>query len=135
VSIWCSQEEIGYDWWRPRGRPRGGQVRSYANGWSNHYPTTNGRVERRATVDLAAMSPWCVPGHRDSNGMLDGAFACGPWLRLGITTKEHDHKAPHKVLGEVDASVVMDEGAVRALRDQLTEWLDRPKVYPVKEAP
>jgi len=110
MSIWCSQPAIGFDDWFKRARkPHGGHVRSYATGWSNHYPTTNGKVERRASIDLATIAPWCVPGNEHN---WDDR-ATGPWLRLSV-----------------NSDVVMDEGAVRELVSQLTEWLDRPKVHP-----
>ena len=132
MSIWCSQEAIGFDdAWRRAQKPHGGQVRSYASGWSNHYPTTDGKVERRACIDLATIAPWCVPGHDDIEG-FEG-MACGPWLRLCLNSSDHDYHNPRSILGPENASVVMDEAAVREMVAQLTEWLNRPKVHPPQE--
>jgi hypothetical protein len=112
MSIWSSWEEI--------------PCRSYANGWSNHYPTTTGTVERDGcAVDIASIPAYCVPGHDDDDGV-----AVGPWLRLSVDSVEHDFSAPENVLGDRSASVVLDRDAVAALRDQLQDWLDRPEVYP-----
>lgn len=132
MSIWCSHEGIGFDdSFRRARKPAGGQVRSYATGWSNHYPTTSGKVERRASLDLASIAPWCVPGHEELAEIGNGDdYACGPWLRLSIDSSEHDYKNPANVLGPAHADVVMDEAAVRELVRQLNVWLTRPKVHP-----
>lgn len=120
MSIWCSQPSIGHDQWTDD--PPVGDVRSYAEGWSNHYPTTDGAVEQPANIDLAHTPVWCVPGHHD-----DDDERVGPWLRLGVYTTDHDG---YTVGNPKSATVVMDEAAVTALRDQLTEWLDHPKAQP-----
>ena len=94
MSIWCSLETIGWDddrWTDIDGNPitaerHGGEVRSYANGWSNHYPTTDGEVEQRASIDLADISAWCVPGHQDIANFDER----GPWLRLSVNSANHD---------------------------------------------
>jgi hypothetical protein len=129
MSIWCSHEPIGFDDFPPRRwkRPRGGQVRSYATGWSNHYPTTDDTVEQRAMIDLASIAPWCVPGHEQHDGR---DLATGPWIRLSVHSRRHAHFDPATAIGPEHADVVMDEPAVRELVRQLTEWLDRPKVKP-----
>lgn len=128
MSIWCSWEDIGFeDWPDAPKRPNGGQVRSYATGWSNHYPTKDDTVERKASVHLASMPVWCVPGHEEK---YDERY--GPWLRLGLESWEHDYSKPESVKGRQDATVVMDEKAVRALVEQLQRWLDHPKAKPKK---
>lgn len=123
MSIWCSLPVIGFD--------EGafddvvvGQVRSYAAGWSNHYPTVDGTVEREAALDLAYIPSWCAGGTDDDDE------AVGPWLRLGLRSHTHDFKSPANVLGPAEATVVLDEDAVRALVTDLTQWLERPKVSP-----
>lgn len=117
MSIWVSHGPVG------------GDVRSCANGWSNHYPTTDGTVERPAAIDLASIPTWCVPGHDLTEGR-----ARGPWLRLGVFTARHDFRDPRVVLERLSANVVMDESAVRDLVAQLTDWLDTPKVHPTTTA-
>lgn len=62
MSIWCSLPNIGFD---DEVDESVGQVRSYASGWSNHYPTTDGTVERDATLDLAYIPAWCAGGDDD----------------------------------------------------------------------
>lgn len=121
MSIWSSLPAVGFE--DPHEAPNG-QVRSYATGWSNHYPTLDGTVERPAALHLADIPAWCAGGN-------DGDFeSVGRWLRLGLHSHEHNFKAPSEVLGEVDATVVMDEHAVRLLATELTRWLERPKVSP-----
>lgn len=104
---------------------RGGDVRSYASGWSNHYPTTDGEVEQPAHVGLAHIPTWCVPGHRgDEEGADD--YPLGQWVRLDVVT--HDHEDGKPVGGPWAHSVVMDEGAARQLAADLLKWADSPKV-------
>lgn len=124
MSIWCSLPAIGFD--DDELDEPVGQVRSYASGWSNHYPTTDGTVERDATLDLAYIPAWCAGGDDDSD-------AVGPWLRLGVRSHAHNYSSPAEVVGRADATVVLDEDAVRALVDQLTQWLARPKVSPARD--
>lgn len=124
MSIWCSLPSIGHDNWHDG--IRGGEVRSYANGWSNHYPTTDGDVEQPACVDLATIPAWCVPGNEDR----DGGGELGPWLRLSAYGHEHDPHAPTIIVSRSSTSVVMSEPAVRQLVADLTEWLETPKVHP-----
>jgi hypothetical protein len=127
VSIWCSLPVIGFDEREPDGPVC--QVRSYATGWSNHYPTTDGTVERDAALDLAYLPAWCAGGPDDDYESV------GPWVRLGLRSHIHDYSAPADATGAVQATVVMDENAVRALVSELTQWLERPKVFPDREEP
>ncbi len=124
MSIWCSHPDIGFDEHADpdEPQPNGGQVRSYATGWSNHYPTTNGEVEREASIDLATIPAWCAGGADDDFTSL------GPWIRLGINSHAHNFHKPEEVSGPERADVVLDEGAARELVAQLTRWLDTPKV-------
>lgn len=86
-------------------------------------------------LDLASIAPWCVTGQDDYEESPEyDIHACGPWLRLCVLSSEHNYREPAEVLGTESASVVMDEGAVRELVAQLSAWLERPKVYPVKAA-
>lgn len=131
MSIWCSLPTIGHDDWPDDDDEPTGEVRSYANGFSNHYPTTDGTVEREASIDLAYLPPYCVPGRRDDPWADNGT---GPWLRLGVTSWEHDWYHPTSVKQRESADVVLDVAAVQVLADQLNEWLDRTKVYPTDDA-
>lgn len=126
MSIWASDASIGFDQFDDE--PQVGEVRSYATGWSNHYPTTDGEVERPALIDTAHLPPWCVPGHDDVD-TYDGQI--GPWLRLGVSGWQHNYFKPSEVIGEVDVQVVLDVEAVRALHSHLTWWLEQEKVYPI----
>lgn len=144
MSIWCSWREIGYDIEPPDEAgfefvylgdrpdpnvPEGGEVRSYAVGYSNHYPTRDGEYEQRANVGLAHCPVWCVPGHGDD---FDDEVI-GEWVRLDVYTAEHDFNKGGKPTGRYDlASVVMDEAAARALAADLLEWADRTKAYPIQ---
>lgn len=147
MSIWCNWEEIGYDVDPPHLAEMGveyvklgdhpdpfvaerGEVLSYAEGFSNHYPTRDREYEQRANVNINHIPAWCVPGHRDdfSDRLI------GEWTRLDIFTAEHDFHQGGKPNGQyISASVVMDEAAARALAADLLEWADRPKAYPVAE--
>ena len=123
MSIWSSWPTIGYG---DPDEPERGEVRSYAEGWSNHYP--DDKVELPASAGVAHVAPWCVPGWDDHTG---DDCSVGPWLRLDIDTAEHSFPAGGEPTGKrVNAAVVMDEAAVRALRDDLTEWLEAKKVRP-----
>jgi hypothetical protein len=138
VSIWCSWEDIGYDdegesGWQNTGR---GEVRSYATGWSNHYPTTDGQVERPASVGVAHAPQWCVPGHYDAtaDGDYGDGAPVGGWLRLDMVTWTHNWKTPEQVTGPPEChSVVLDEQAARSLAADLLAWADHEKVHPTKE--
>ena len=123
MSIWASHDPVGHDDHEPL---RGGDVRSYATGWSNHYPTTDGEVEQPAAVGIAHIPTWCVPGHRDADDYDD--FPLGPWVRLDVIT--HDHENGKPVSGPWSHSVVMDEAAARQLAADLLKWADAPKVHP-----
>lgn len=108
MSIWSSRISIGEDQdYRPDGH-----VRHF--GSSHSYPPSDWVP---AGIDLAEIPRWCVPGHEGEDS-FDGPTAIGPWLRLDVD--------PY-----TDASIVVDEVAVRQLRDQLTDWLNADKVYPV----
>ena len=123
MSIWCSLPSIGFDENTDDPQPLGGQVRSYASGWSNHYPTTDNTVEREAFINLATIPAWCAGGADDD---FDSR---GPWIRLGVVAPEHNYLKPAEIIGEDQATVVLDEGAVRQLVGQLNDWLARPKVH------
>ena len=128
VSIWSSLPHIGWD--VSARRRRGGHVRSYMV--SHHYPTTTGRAERPASIELAEIPPWCVPGHREDPDYDDQR---GEWLRLEVNTVEHDRNRVPDVLGPEWASVVLDEAAARQLAADLLEWADRPKLHPTAPLP
>lgn len=125
MSIWCSWREIGWDKWRKKPRFVHGEVRSYASGFSNHYPTSDGEYEQPADIGISSIPVWCVAGHRDEDG-----DEIGPWLRLDIGTWDHDSGRPRV---PVQAAVVMDEKAVRSLVKDMRAWLKAPKAYPVAD--
>lgn len=140
MSIWCSWNPVGYEEPEPRRRDarRRGEVRSYANGWSNHYPTRDGKVECRASVDIAHIAPWCTPGWQQKDPGLPN-FTSGDrcevaeWLRLTVYTRHHDFNSGEATNEMRCEAVVMDEEAVRALVADMTAWLDLPKVHPIEE--
>lgn len=126
MSIWCSWEDVGHgDHFDSGPSPRGGDVRSYASGWSNHYPTADGTVEQPASVGLAHIAPWCVPGREDAD---EDAGTVGPWVRLDVVTYDHERGIPTG--GPWAHSVVMDEAAARTLAADLLRWADMPKITP-----
>ena len=157
MSIWCSWDHIGTD---PRvmhhvkrdgtrgrkvkQRPERGNVLSYAEGFGNHYPNLDGTHERPAVLALAHIPSWCAAGHdmRGEGYVCTGCgeyhddTAYGGWLRLEVEAPEtlsfwrRDDDGKPEVIRE-GATVVLDEEAARSLRDDLTEWLDRPKVRPL----
>ena len=127
MSIWWSEEDI--------------DAITYCEGWSNHYPEPGGEWELPAGVSLAAIAPWCVPGHgyTQSGDCENGCSSheknpeVGPFVRLDVHAESSRSKWP----SEPDPSpawchsVIMDEDQARELRDQLSTWLERPKVHPV----
>lgn len=98
MSIWASIYEAGVGSPIDRGAVLAGVDAST-------YPTA---TEYRTFIDLAAIPAQCVPGHEHDVQ----SSAVGPWLRLGAGPTE----------------AVLDERAVKGLRDALTEWLDTEKV-------
>lgn len=124
MSIWASWLTIGHD----DHESAGGVVLTYASGFSNHYPDTTASHELPASVDLAHIPPWCVPGHGDHE--CDAHV--GDWLRLSVhAPRAFDFWGPNgqrRNAGPVNADVVLDEAAARVLRDQLDEWLALPKL-------
>src|SRR4051794_37933050 len=103
MSIWCSWTEVGHDVEPPHlaemglevvtlgdppESPTRGEVRSYATGYSNHYPTTDGEWEQPANVGISSIPVWCVPGHGDE---FDDE-TLGGWVRLDVYTAEHDFR-------------------------------------------
>jgi hypothetical protein len=154
MSIWCSGEHIGTDPTvmyeegdgiyqvdigtdddRFQGRTpveqraERGNVLSYANGFSNHYPDLTGEAERPAVIALATMPHWCVPGVEEGAYDYDSA---GPWLRMEVAAPEvvSFWSADKGEVSSEGATVLLDEEAVQSLRDDLTAWLDRPKARP-----
>ena len=138
MSIWCSWESIG---WEPeadviygngrrateRAHMERGAVRAYRAGFSNHYPDDS---DPGAWVDVASIPAWCVPGHDDERD-----DSLGPWLRLSVGSPDALtwwQKTPddQPMSAPVFADVVLDEAAVRSLRDDLTAWLNREKARP-----
>ena len=129
MSIWCNRPEIGYDTfpggylkWREWPNVGRGEVWSYANGWSNHYPTTDGTVERPAAVNISNVPIWCVPGHAD-----DYSDAVGTWVRLDVTFWDgYGDNAE----GPWTRCVLLDEQAARSLATDLLAWADEDHVTP-----
>ena len=135
MSIWASSTVCGED---DNGNPDG-TVLSYIDGWSNHYPTVFPApcelAETPALVGTAWIPPWCVPGHDHAAEQgIDIDTHVGPWLRLDLsmrTVSIWSGGINDPEIGKPDVhSVCLNETAVRALRDNLTAWLDRTKCHP-----
>lgn len=151
MSIWCSWQHIGTDptvmydagdgiyevdlgdGKQAKGRqpvkqvPEGGNVLSYAEGFSNHFPDLSGTHERPAVIAVSSIPAWCVPGHSEETDDL------GQWLRLEVAAPEtlnfwakDDDGEP--AVEEQGATVVLDRAAVETLRDQLNDWLAKATV-------
>lgn len=128
MSIWGSHGDIGWDY--DENKFDGGEVRAYANGWSNHYPSAD--VEAPASIGLADIPAYCVPGH-DQSGENFTCSGCGEyhdaypergeWVRLDI-----DSLGALSWPEPIHASVVLDEQAARSLADALIAWAIRPVV-------
>lgn len=144
MSIWCSWPSVGHDPWEITGPPRGGEVRTYADGFSNHHPDATGSHELPAHVGICAIAPWCVPGH-DEDGNDGRCAGCGErhdhpevgeWVRLTVaapTALSWWHAKDERPRREpMYAAVVMDEAAARQLAADLLAWADEPKVRPIR---
>lgn len=118
MSIFASYPDIGS---REDDDSTDGTVLAYEG--SHRYP---GAADRHATVGLASIPAWCVPGHDEPEDYVD--YDCvGPWVRLDVTTPN-----PHGDLRTTNAqTVLLSETAARALAAQLVQWADQPKVHPV----
>ena len=128
MSIWSSRTDIGaYDLPGEEDKPPG-EVRSYAEGWSNHYPTDD--VEKPAFVGTASIPPWCVPGHFDDPASED--MATGPWLRLHVATWNEDYGMPMIANG---ATVILDVEAARSLAAELLSWAEERHIEPTAHDP
>lgn len=145
MSIWASWERIG---WEPEcevldddgvhvepGRFERGVVRAYRDGFSNAYPDG---TDAGATVDVASIPAWCVPGCEDADGD-DRCDDMGPWLRLWVDSpgaRSWSGADPRfrPICRPLWAAVVLDEAAVGALRDDLSAWLARGKVHPTVDS-
>lgn len=142
MSIWCSWPTIGRDEWDPDAL--GGQVLTYAAGFSNHYPRPADGYELPASVHLAHVAPWCVPGHDQvAHGSAYRCSGCGEahdidagdWIRLGIHAADAtETRGGGQVTrtGPVAAMVVLDIEAATLLRNQLDHLL---QVATVRAAP
>ena len=98
-------------------------------GGRNDWPI-DGEHYHRLSISGATIPAWCVPGHQGHedprNPCCDGYATPGPWYRLGIYD-EPPFDGPQSV------EALLDEDAVRSLRDALTDWLDKPKARPTEE--
>jgi hypothetical protein len=93
----------------------------------NHWPSLD--RNRRGALDGAAIPSWCVPGQSDDEES-PGYLAPGPWYRLGGCSMRHEEGFEGEHLWS-DQQYLLDEDAARALRDDLTRWLDLPKTRPI----
>lgn len=101
------------------------------DGGTNHWPSPE--RNRRGSLDGAAIPSWCVPGHPNALG-APGYEEPGGWYRLGacsVKTVPEFPDEPPKFWR--DQEYLLDEDAARALRDDLTRWIDLPKTRPVAE--
>lgn len=128
MSIWSSRADIGYDEWPGEEPKPPGDVRSYAVGWSNHYPTPD--VEKPAFIGTASIPPWCVPGHQDE--AADEDMATGPWLRVHVVTWNDEYDRPMIADG---ATVILDVDAARSLAAELLSWADGEHIEPKEPTP
>lgn len=149
MSIWCSWDHVGTvkQWMPESGAAQGGNVLSYARGFSNHHPDLSGTHERPAAIALSTTAPWCVPGH-DQEGAGFTCTGCGrrhgeesedvgPWLRMEVAAPESlsfwvKDAEGKPTVAEKGVIVVMDEAAVKTLWTQLGEWLKTNKVQPIE---
>jgi hypothetical protein len=74
---------------------------------------------RYGSINTAHIPDWC---HIDADGSDTSTWKPVPYLRFGMTAYDEEHGG-----GEVRATVVLDEQLVRALRDDLTHWLENPE--------
>ncbi|OBJ62514.1 hypothetical protein [Mycobacterium asiaticum] len=141
MSIWASETVCGAD----DNDRFDGSVVSYISGWSNHYPghfpplveepryqtrtpSNDLTEETPASIGTGWLPPWTVPGHDDTGEDIDTTV--GPWLRLDVLTRRVSIWAGVEIGNQDVISVCLNEDAVRALRDNLSTWLERDKVYP-----
>lgn len=139
MSIWCSWPNVGHE--EHAEEPlRGGEVRTFADGFSNHHPDLTGENELPAAVGLCHIAPWCVPGHDEDCARCKTSHdhpEVGEWVRLTVSAEDtlswwganEDGERPRHV-GPQSMSVVMDEAAARQLAADLLEWANMPKVRP-----
>ena len=136
MSIWSSHRDDVGRATSDSGWPEefDGSVRTYADGWSNHYP--DDEVEKPAAVSLAVIPPWCVPGHRedfeDPDRDVEDPEDPGPWLRMGLLTqsRRRDDGGPTIPDG---STVVINPDAARKLGTALLAWADGGHTQPKEQ--
>ncbi|WP_136032493.1 hypothetical protein [Microbacterium sp. PF5] len=105
MSIYASKPEIGMT----SHGVLDGTVRAYAG--SGVWP---GRVDGNAWVGLAVIPGYCVPGAPED---AECTSTVGEYLRLDVA----DRGDP------IRTTVVLTVASATVLRDQLSEWIARPK--------
>jgi hypothetical protein len=113
MSIYCSRETVGVDYWHPKTKPgkphRVGRVVAHPQ---NRLALVDSENWPEGSIDTAHIPAWCVPGHQEDTGEFEHI---SEWMRLTFD------------VGGMHGNVLLDEKAVRALAADLTEWLAVPK--------
>lgn len=131
MSIWATHAEIGKPGTDPMSDDFDGTVRTFADGWSNHYPTDD--VEKPASVGLAFMPAHCVPGYLDDAYDGDEDGAPGPWLRMHLLTESIRRNDDGPVIPD-GATVILKPSAARTLGAALIAWADGGHTSPREAA-
>lgn len=117
MSIYATTFSVGY----PEDEDTPGVVLIRDDG-NNHYPDPE--TWRRGAIDGAEIPGSCVPGHENDGAADDNP---GNWYRLSGCSIRTVPEFPDRPQLWSDQEYVLDEDAARALRDDLTRWLDHPK--------
>lgn len=112
MSIYGHMVTVGEDDFEPNG-----DVLSYTR--SSRFPSRN--LDKPGTVDFSVIPPWCDPKVLEEDAE---AYPDAEWLRMYVCTWNEKYQRP---MTSDEATVLLNETAVRQMVDELQGWLERRK--------
>lgn len=94
-----------------------GEVLSYTR--SSRFPDP--ALDKVGAVNLSEIPPWCDPSVPEEDAE---AYPPAEWLRLYVCTWNEKYERP---MTSDEATVLLNESAVRTMVEQLSMWLDQRK--------
>lgn len=110
MSIYAHMCSIGEDDFEPNG-----EVLSYTH--TSRFPSRE--LDKPGTVDFSTIPPWCDPSVPEEDAE---DYPNAEWLRMYICTWNEEYKRP---MTSNEATVLLNETAVREMVAELQGWLNR----------